>query len=309
MNQESLFVIGFALGLISIPALWALAGLLRVEVEDGEAILVTRFGKLQATLQKPGWHWLPDRVLPWVHCRRVSLRRDFRTIPGVVINDSRGTTVIVDVWLELQVKDPAKAAFAVDDWDRALRNLVSHAVTSILGNRKFEEILCDRSELGRLLQRDIEAETQRWGIHIDPVFVQRVSLLPSVTQQILDTISARLERAKADIEEDGRQRVALHEAETSAKTATLMARAKGQYPAAVGRALERLRSRPEVLAAYEELYELNQLRPHRLMTFRGFKEGEIRAVDAAMLAPAGDTTVVPLPTGEAKSNGHPTGST
>ena len=280
-------LIGIVSGAAAVPAVAAIARATAVQVDDEEAVLITRFGKLARVLREPGWHTLADRFLPWVKLQRVSLRRDFREFPSIHINDARGTSVVIDLWLEFRVTDPAKAIYAVADWDRALQNLVTHASTSILGNREFQEILCDRDELGVLLHKEMADECERWGIEVDQLYIRNVSLLPEVSRQVLETIAARLERAKADIEEEGRQRVALLEAQTSAKVAARVAEAKGQYPAAVGRALHQLRDKPAVLTAYNELYELSLLKPGRVIAFHGFnhENGEVRAVDAAMLAP------------------------
>jgi len=291
-------VLGGSITLTAVALAGWIVRSLAVQVEDEEAVLVTRFGKLERTIKEPGWHWLPSAVLPWVAVKHVPLARDFREIDEIHVNDARGTSVIIDLWVELRIVDPAKAVFEVEDWDEALHNLVTHAAISILGNRDFQQILCDRDELGALLREDVQAETARWGIEVDQVFIRNVSLLPGVARQVLETIAARLERAKADIEEEGRQRVALLEAETSAKVAGRVAEAKGQYPLAVGRALSRLSKRPKVLDAYNKLYELSQLRPHRTVVFSGFDDG-LRSIDAAMVAipPAGNSD------GEVRPNG------
>jgi regulator of protease activity HflC (stomatin/prohibitin superfamily) len=233
---------------------------------------------------------LPTKLMPWIKHTRVSLRRDFRHFKNVHVNDARGTTVIVDLWVEFRVADPAKAIFSVTDWDHALQNLVSHAATSILGSREFTEILCDRTELGGLLTSDIAAETDAWGVQIELVFIRNVSLLPEVSRQMFEAIAARLERAKADIEERGRLDVAQLEADTSVRVATLVADAKGQYPAAVGRALADVRARPPVFDAYNALHELSLVRPHRTIAFRGFDATELRATDAAMIPIEGSGT-------------------
>ncbi|WP_394834540.1 SPFH/Band 7/PHB domain protein [Pendulispora rubella] len=284
MNDTWMLAVGAAIGFGLLPVLGALLRGLRVEVEDEEVVLVTRFGKLAGVLTRPGWHWVFDRVLPHVKAISVSLRRDFRNITSIRVSDARGTTVLVDIFLEFRVVDPVKATFDVADWDRSLDNVVSHAVISIFGNRPFKEILCDRTELNERLRHELEAETQRWGIAIDLAHVRNVSLLPEVSQQVVHTIAARLERAKAFVEEEGQQRVALCEAQTSARVAELLADAKAQYPAAVGRAYADLKKNPEVFAAYEVLYELSLVNPSRLTAFKGFAESEIRAADAAMLA-------------------------
>lgn len=284
MSDTAWFLIGALAGAALLPLGWLLLRALHVEVEDGEAVLVSRWGRLRATLRQPGWHWVLDRAFPWVDVRHVSLNTAFRTFREIVAHDVRGTTVVVDVWLEVRIQDPARALFQVADWDAALRNLVSHAVISILGGRQFEQILCDRTEVGELLRQDIAQETERWGLEIESVYIRNVSLRPEVAQGLFQTVAARLERAKADVEEEGRQRVALLEAETGARVAHLVAEARAQYPAAVGRAYARLQASPAVLSAYEELYSLSLLRPHRTIAFRGFEDGSLRAIDAALVA-------------------------
>lgn len=295
LNNDALIFAGFVLGAALIPLSWALLELFFVEVKEGEAVLVVRLGKLSCTLTKPGFHWLVDRALPWVEVTRMSLKRDYRQFSNIVAHDSRGTTVIVDLWLEVCVVDPARARFAVDDWDVALEQIVVHSTTAILASRPFDDILADRSELLGRLQTEITDETARWGISVDAVFLQRVSLLPEVAEQLFTRISAQLERQKADVEEAGHQRVAMLEAKTSKQIAELVAQAKGQYPAAIGRALGELRDSPRVYQAYQELYELSLLRPHRTLAFKGFKDGEVRSFDAAMFAAAGS----PMPSADA----------
>jgi regulator of protease activity HflC (stomatin/prohibitin superfamily) len=283
VTDTNIFVSGILLGLAVLPFFALFIRGFRVEVEDGECILVTRFGKLVRRLDRPGWHWLLDRMMPWTRTCLVSLRSDFREFPNICINDARGTTVVVDVWLEFRVTDPVKATFEIANWNHSLKNLVSHAVITILGNREFKHILTDRTELGEMLKRDIDHETSRWGIEVELAFIKNISLLPEVSQQLFHAVAARLERAKADIEEKGRQQVGLLQAETSAKIATLVAEAKGQYPAAVGRAYARLKQNKRVFEAYRELYELALLRPAQTVAFKDFADGEMRPIEAAML--------------------------
>jgi len=293
--------IGVAIALVAIPVGIMVMRAVTLQVEDEEAVLVTHFGKLVQTFREPGLHFHAAKFLPWTEHQRVSLRRDFRHFKNVHVNDARGTTVIVDLWLEFRVTDPARALFSVADWNRSLTNLVAHAATSILGSREFRQILNDRTELGTLLQHDISHETERWGLEIENVFIRNVSLLPEVSRQMFETIAARLERAKAHVDELGRLQVAQLEADTSMRVADLVAEAKGQYPVAIGRALSTLKRKPALFTAYNALYDLSLVRPHRTVTFRGFAEGELRAADAAMIVPpteaigTGPAQLPPLP--------------
>lgn len=290
MLQGSL---GIVLGLIAVPLVAALFRAMTVEVEDEEVVLALRFGKLVDTFKTPGLHSYPARILPWVKIERVSLQRDFRSFEDVHVNDVSGTTVMIDLWVEFRVTDAAKALFAVEDWDRSLRNLVVHTATSILCDQRFEDILTDRTALGERLRAEIVDETARWGVAVEAVFLRNVKLLPEVSRQVFQTIAAGLERAKAEIDENGRLVAAKLDADTASKVAELVAEAKGQYPAAIGRALARMDRVPEVRAAYEELYALSVVRPHRVVAFRGFEADGLRAIDAAMLPADGATPAVP----------------
>lgn len=281
---------GVVAGAVGLTLLGLAARGFGVAVEDEHVALVTSFGKLVAKLDKPGLHVMPTKWLPWVEVEQVSLARDFRVIHDLHINDARGTTVMADLWTEFHVFDPEKALFAVEDWEQALQNVMVHAAISILGSVEFQRILDDRSELGARLQRDVSAETERWGVRIDRVFVRNVALAPEVARQVFSSVATRFEQARAVLVEQGRIDAAQLEADTSKQVATLVAQARSQYPLAVGRALARLKASPKVYDAYNELYELAQLRGPRTVAFRGFDAKDVRALDAAMLPEQGHVT-------------------
>ncbi len=46
-----------------------------------------------------------------------------------------------------------------------------------------------------------------------------------------------------------------------------------------------MKKKAGVFKAYNELYGLSLVRPHRTVTFRGFADGELSAADAAMVVP------------------------
>lgn len=288
MAQDWLMLFGgAAAGTVGATLISMAARGFGVAVEDEHVALVTSFGKLVARFDKPGLHLMAMKWLPWVRVEQVSMARDFRVIHDLHVNDARGTTVVADLWVELRVTDAEKALFAVEDWDQATQNLVVHAAMSILGSRDFQQILDDRSELGAQLQRDVSAETERWGVTVEQVFVRNIALLPEVSRQVFGTVAARLERARAVVVEQGRLDAAQLEADTAKQVATLVGLAKSQYPLAVGRALERLKKSATVFEAYNELYSLAQVRGPRTVAFRGFDAKDVRALDAAML-PQGD---------------------
>lgn len=282
-SQWLTFLGGLALGHFLVPLLASIGRRALVEVEDEHAVLLTRFGRHVETLRAPGAHLRLEKLLPWVKAHPVSLARDFRLFTNVHVNDVKGATVLVDLWVELRVVDPVKARFAVEDWNHALQSLITYAATAILSERDFQSILHDRTELGEALLREVAPESQRWGVSVERAFVRNVSLLPELARHVFQTVAARIERAKAVVEERGHIDAARVEAEAELRCASLVAEAKAQYPLAVGRGLKALRDDPPAYAAYQQLYALAQLRPGRTVTFLGFGADAPRAVDAAML--------------------------
>jgi regulator of protease activity HflC (stomatin/prohibitin superfamily) len=230
MTAYAPLLAGLALGALAFPLLYLMLRALCVQVEEHTAVLITRFGKHIRTLDRPGLHFYPRRVLPWVQLSHVNRRRDGRRFDGVAVNDARGTTVTLDLWLELRIDDPVRVSFAVDNWEKALPHLVARAATAVLGDREFHEILRAHDELADLLRNDIAAQAAPWGLGIAALMIRDVHVLPGVARELLASINARLERARAEIEERGRLAVAAHDADTSASVAALVAEAKAQYP-------------------------------------------------------------------------------
>jgi hypothetical protein len=54
----------------------------------------------------------------------------------VHVNDASGTTVTLDLWVELRVADPVKAAFAVADWDVALHDARANQASAVRVSRR-----------------------------------------------------------------------------------------------------------------------------------------------------------------------------
>lgn len=255
-----------------------------VRVEDETAAMFLSFGRLKHVIRKPGLHFHLEKIFPWVKVVEMSLQRDFREYYAISLNDRNGTNVMVDLWLEFRVENPEKALFEVEDWEGALKSLVVQSATSILCSKSFQEILVGRNDIASVMFSQIAPETNRWGIQMNSLMIKNVGLPPDVSRRILGSVSAKLERAKALIEEEGRLQIEKLEAQTESDIAALNAEAKSQYSLAVGRAYHKLSADGEVFSHYKELYELSRVVPNRMVYFDGFAD-EIRAIDAAMISP------------------------
>ena len=276
------YFLGIIAGVLFIPTLYLIFKSIVIQLENENNDLICRFGKLKKIIKKPGFHFWLDKVMPWTQVIIVSLKKDFRCFEEIHINDCRGTTLIIDIWFEFHIQDPIKAVFQVENLEKFLESILSSSATSVLGTYEFNYILANRHELNEVLKTDIAKELERWGIHIELIFISRLSLLPEVSKQLFETVAAKLEKTKADIEEKGRLDAQLLEAETSSKVASLIAEAKGQYSLCISRAYENLSHNPELFNSYKKLYELSLVKPHRTVVFQGFGIDELTSIEAAM---------------------------
>lgn len=250
-----------------------------VQLPEQSEVFLLSFGKIKKVLKKPGLHWVPERLLFWINVVSISKQIDFRTYKGIQVNDRFGTTVVIDLWLEFRVSDPYRALFSVEHWEEVLEGVVIHSTGSILSSLTMNEILKSRSELADQLRASIAMETERWGISITGAMIQNIGLLPEIAKQVFQSVAARIERAKALIEEEGRLKVATLDATTAHRVAELNGLARSQLPLEIGKFYHHLSQDPLLYQKFKEYWDLVNLDPKKTVTFSGFSESPMGAVE------------------------------
>ncbi len=295
LNGDSWILLGIITA-ITVPLLLLLFWKsISKEVYPDETILILRFGKLAERIDQPGLHFIWDKAFPWTQVIRVSRRLDYEVLDDLEVHDTGGTEVRVGVFVEYRIIDPVKASFNVEDLPQSLANVVSHAVIAAFGGRQLNDIFRESGRLSDEVRAETSDEADLWGVVIERILLRNVRPSPVAMEQILTEIAARLEKAKARIEEEGRQEVALIEAQTTERVAERAANAKGRYLQEIGKAYAELQKHPEVHAAFRQLHELVLLRPANTVAFRGFDADALRPTEAMFFDPPAvqNTPVLP----------------
>jgi len=278
---------GIAIALAGIVAL--IFATFSVAVPENKTAVILHFGKVSQVREKPGLLWLAARRMPWCEIKMISRARDYRAYDDIHSNDEAGTYVRVDAWVELRVVDPVKSLFAVSNLNDALRSVTYDAVAAALGARTFAEIVQNDAAIAASISSVIAKAAAPWGVEIEAFWLKNIHVRTELEDQLTQAIAARLELAKARLEEEGRLRIEDLEAQTQLDVAEKLAHAKGQYPEKVGAAYQKLGNHPEVLDAYQTLLRLGTYDASRTVVFDGFASNDVRAMDAAMME------VVPQP--------------
>jgi regulator of protease activity HflC (stomatin/prohibitin superfamily) len=255
---------------------------LTIKVNEETEVFILSFGKVKRNFTTPGLHFYPANIFPWIKTFTVSKKVDFRTYKNIHVNDHNGTTVILDLWIEFRLSDPYKSMFSVENWEEALESLAKHTTASILCTQTVPEILKHRTELADQLRQSMAEETERWGLTISGAMIQNIGLLPEISKQFFNTVAARIEKTKAYIEEEGRLRVAHLEAETQQKVAKLNGLAKTQLPTAISEVYLNFSVDPKLLHAFQEYWELLHLDPRKTVSFNGFEQSPVKALEASV---------------------------
>jgi len=200
-GQWSPWIMGFAVfvGLIMLLAL-------RISLHWDRAV-VLRLGRMHA-VKGPGVFWL----IPFVD--RVARSVGMRVRAAEFHSESTLTrdTVPVNVdavcfWL---VWDAQKAVLEVEDYYRAIVLSAQTALRDTIGTHTLAEMLTQREQLGKALQRTLDAKTNAWGITVQSVEIRDV-IIPQGLE------SAMSKQAQAERERQARIILGTAETEIAAK--------------------------------------------------------------------------------------------
>ncbi|WP_436789624.1 SPFH domain-containing protein [Yinghuangia sp. YIM S10712] len=143
-------VFGAVLGLLLILGMFV--------VEAGTARVLSRFGRYQGTVRRTGLVWAPP--LSRRHSLDVGIRH-WRSRP-MQVTDRQGTPLQVMVLVVWQVRDTARARFAVRDCEQYLRQQIEAAVSGVVAT-----LPCDSFTHGSASLRDTE--------HVNDEMTRRLS--------------------------------------------------------------------------------------------------------------------------------------
>ncbi|MEV5443598.1 SPFH domain-containing protein, partial [Streptomyces sp. NPDC052644] len=161
-------------------AMFAFGGLVRGRV--GYASVLTLFGDYRGTVRRTGLLW----VSPLLLRRRLDVRlRHWRSEPLPAV-DANGTALRVVVLVVWRVRDTVRAALAVADHERYLREQVEAALARVLSRLPAdvfhggEPTLRDADAVGEAMTRMVAAECAPVGIEVFSAQPTRIEYAPEI---------------------------------------------------------------------------------------------------------------------------------
>jgi len=181
-------------------------------VPQGYKHVVLRMGKYHTTLA-PGLNFIIpyfDNIAYKVLTKDISL-----DIPGQEVITMDNAAITANAIAFINIIDPPKAVFGIDNYLTAIRNLVQTSLRSIIGEMSLDNALSSRDLIKNKLRESISDDVAAWGIVVKTVEIQDIK--PSHTMQMAMEQQAAAERTR---------RAAIREAEGKLEASRRDAEAK-----------------------------------------------------------------------------------
>lgn len=199
-------------------------------VKQYERAVIFRFGRYIGT-RGPGLIIL----IPFIdRGTRVDMREHVLDEPAQSSITEDNALVDIDYVVYMRVVDAEAAIINVQDYTRAVRNLATTTLRSVIGEITVEEVLSQRERINITLQSKLSQETVRWGVEVKAVEIREITPQHDIQQAMTRLLTADRTKRALITESEGDRQAAINRAEGAKQAAIL--EAEGEREAQILRA-------------------------------------------------------------------------
>lgn len=186
------------IAIVIFAVLFIIGPMLRI-TQEYERAVVFRLGRF-VKVRGPGLIILIPYIERMV---RVDLRVVTLDVPKQDTMTRDNVPVAVDAVVYFQVVDPAAAIIKVESFVRATALISQTNLRSTIGQSELDEILANRDEINARLQRQLDAQTEPWGVKVNMVEIRDVVLPEGMRRAMARQAEVERERRAKIINAEG----------------------------------------------------------------------------------------------------------
>ncbi len=213
-------------------AIWIVLGILAVilasqavfVVRQHERGVVATFGRYSYTVE-PGLRV----ILPFVQTlTRVDMRETVLDVAPQEVITEDNAVVTVDAVIYFEVTDPFRRTYNVTDFRLAAMKLAQTNLRNVIGDMELDETLTSRETINAQLRAILDDATDKWGVRITRVELQRIDPPRDITEAMSRQMKAERDKRAAILEAEGVRQSQILQAEGQRQAAILEAEGKAQ---------------------------------------------------------------------------------
>lgn len=208
----------FLLVLLAIPlGIYIISGV-RI-IRPYQRGVVERLGKYKATVD-PGLRL----IIPFIESvRTVDMREQVVDVPPQEVITADNVVVSVDAVIYYEPTDPQRLIYNVANFLLAVTKLAQTNLRNVIGDMQLDEALTSRDKLNLALRQILDDATDKWGVRVVRVEIQRIDPPPDVMHAMHEQMKAERTRRAVVTEADGARTAAITRAEGQKQAAVLQA--------------------------------------------------------------------------------------
>lgn len=186
--------------------------------------LVERLGKYKTT-EEPGLRL----IMPFVETMQlIDMREQVVDVPPQEVITSDNVVVSVDAVVYYEATDPQRLVYNVADFFTAITKLAQTNLRNLIGDLELDRALTSRDTINTQLREVLDDATDKWGVKVVRVEIQRIDPPPEVVSAMHAQMRAERDRRATVTEAQGYREAAIARADGEKQSAVLAAEGRKQ---------------------------------------------------------------------------------
>ncbi len=163
-------------------------------------------------------------VLPFVdRLIRIDMREQVVDVPPQAVITADNVAVEVDAVIYFEVVDPIKVTYRVAEFYAAVTKLAQTSLRNLIGDLELDKSLTSREVINTQLRDILDEATDKWGVNVTRVELQRIEPPVDVTEAMHRQMKAERDRRASILTAEGHRESSILEAEGQKRAAILKA--------------------------------------------------------------------------------------